>query len=364
MPSRHAVVAEVDQTEYFLMAIQQCYSPLGCTGSESEHAGSAVVGKPHTTVAVVDQTEYFKYAIQQCYSTLASTWSETEDDDVGSDSDAEEAYLRDEPGEWTRARRSSLSLADVQEAAAQSGTKPGLMRRTKARSDAAPAPTDSPRLDGATVKGRRKVSRSHSYAYMDADVTGGEEPKQGAAHVRCSIYGLSASEVEVALRTYGANQLRELLPDLPAAKFRAIAYVLSLRPAAYATGALAVAHLGLRDLVPAAFLVQRGILPHARLLPRSSFAAGAAALGISAAILGGCHFLERYVAAFDRFHEHVRLAQYALHRKCKGVEEEEHCLVTRQGHKLSTLIDNVNISKNLISYPWILSISHLYYIFF
>jgi hypothetical protein len=161
--------------------------------------------------------------------------------------------------------------------------------------------------------------------------------KKGADHVRCSIYGLAVSEVEVALRTYGANQLREPLPDLPAAKFRAIAYVLSLRPAAYATGALAVAHLGLRDLVPAAFLVQRGILPHARLLPRSSFAAGAAALCISAAILGGCHFLERYVAAFDRFHEHVRLAQYALHRKRKGVEEEEHCLVTRQGNKLFSL---------------------------
>jgi len=326
MPPRHAVVAEVDQTEYFVLAIQQCYSPLGCTGSESEHAGSAV--------AVVDQTEYLN-AIQQCYSTLGSTGSETEDEDVGSDSDAEEAYLRDMPREFSRVgmpQRSSLSLADVQEAEAQSGAKPGLMRRTKARPNAAPAPPDSPRLEGTTVKGRRKVSRSHSYAYLDAYVTGGEEPKQGAAHVRCSIYGLAASEVEVALRTYGANRLRDPLPDLPAATFRAIAYVLSLRPAAYVTGALAVAHLGLRDLVPAAFLVQRGILPHARMLPRSSLAAGAAALGISAAILCGCHFLERYVAAFDRFHEHVRLAQYAFHRKRKGVEEEEHCLVTRQGN--------------------------------
>lgn len=330
---------KVDQAEYLLMAIQQFYTPPGCTGPESEHGGSVVISK--ITVAV-NQTEHIN-AIQECYSTLRYTGSETEEDvddwydDVGTDSDAEEACLRDD-GELDRnviPRRSScLSLADLQEAAAQNGEK--KMRRMKSRPNAAPTLPDTSRLEGATVTGRRKETRTHSYAYLDVGVTGKEEPTQGAAHMRCSIYGLAASEVEVALRTYGANQLRQPLPDLPAATFRAIAYVLSLRPAAYATCALAVAHIGLRDLVPAAFLVQRGILPHARLLPRNNLAAGAAALGISAAILGGCSLLERYVAAFDRFYEHVRLAQYALHRKCKGVEEEEeHCLVTRQGNKCS-----------------------------
>jgi len=126
--------------------------------------------------------------------------------------------------------------------------------------------------------------------------------------------GLSESDVEWASATYGANRLPPELPDIPTPSIRVIAYLCALRPAATATSAVALA-------VPTMI---RGT-------GSKTWVMAAAVLGFSAVTVAAAHLLERYVAAFDRLREHVRLAQYALHRVRKGEEEEELSLVTREG---------------------------------
>ena len=334
-------------------------------------AGLKMSGKvADAGVTVADESEEFMLAIRGRYSPVPSG-SETSSDelewgeDVYNDEEEEEpAPLRGDKraergvrvaGMGMPRRGSCQSLVDLEDAAAQSA-KPGLMRRS-ASCQALVAPAAGvfaarrsrqrsfsnegvgaqgppslesllePPSDEAAEGGGAGLLSSHSYAYLDAEVADGADFDPGvlepmhASRARCSSYGLAASEVEVARRTYGANQLPAALPDMPAATFRAIAYVLSLRPAAYAAATLASTHLVVRDL----------LAPLSRLSPSSSAVVGVAALGVSAAIIGGSRFLERYVRAFDRLHEHVRLAQYALHRQFKGVAEEALCLVTREG---------------------------------
>ena len=129
--------------------------------------------------------------------------------------------------------------------------------------------------------------------------------------------GLCDSEVAAASSVYGANRLPRDLPDIPTPTMRAIAYLCALRPVAVGAGVLS----SLRMLAPA-LLHSQGRTP--RLI-------SAAVLGLSAAAFGTARLLEHYVSAFDRLREHVRLAQYALHRVRRGEEEEELSLVTREG---------------------------------
>ena len=138
-------------------------------------------------------------------------------------------------------------------------------------------------------------------------------------------WGLRASEVVVAQRVYGANQLPSNLPDVPLATCRAIAYVFALRPAALIAGTLASSHLAW-GIVPL-------VLESAAHRPPRALLMAAATLGLSASVVGTIRFLEHYLSAFDRLREHVRLAQYALHRVRKGEEEEEFALVRREGVK-------------------------------
>jgi len=138
-------------------------------------------------------------------------------------------------------------------------------------------------------------------------------------------WGLRASEVVVAQRVYGANQLPSNLPDVPLATCRAIAYVFALRPAALIAGTLASSHLAW-GIVPL-------VLESAAHRPPRALLMAAAMLGLSASVVGTSRFLEHYLSAFDRLREHVRLAQYALHRVRKGEEEEEFALVRREGVK-------------------------------
>ncbi len=345
--------------------------PLRRADWRRSDAGRTMWGKvADAVVTVADESEEFMLAIRGRYSPVTSGSETSLDelewgDDVYNDEEEELApLLDDEPavrgvrvaGMGMPRRSSCQSLVDLQDAAAQSGS-PVLMRRSSScQALVAPAvgvfaarrsrqrsfsnegvgllgPPSlesllEPPADEAVEGGADGVLLpSHSYAYLDAEVADGADFDPGvlepihASRARSSSYGLAASEVEVARRTYGANQLPAVLPDMPAETFRAIAYVLSLRPAAYAAATLASTHLVVRDL----------LAPLSRLSPRSSAFVGVAALGVSAAIIGGSRFLERYVRAFDRLHEHVRLAQYALHRQFKDVEEEALCLVTREG---------------------------------
>jgi len=128
--------------------------------------------------------------------------------------------------------------------------------------------------------------------------------------------GLSEIDVELASAAYGVNRLPPELPDIPTPSIRAIAYLCALRPAAVAMSAVALA-------VPT---IMRGTGSKTRFI-------AASVLGLSAATAAAAHFLERYVEAFDLLREHVRLAQYALHRVRKGEEEEELSLVTREGEQ-------------------------------
>jgi len=141
----------------------------------------------------------------------------------------------------------------------------------------------------------------------------------------CASAGLRASEVKVAQRVYGANQLPPNLPDVPLATCRAIAYVFALRPAALIAGTLASSHLAW-GIVPL-------VLESAAHRPPRALLMAAAMLGLSASVVGTSRFLEHYLSAFDRLREHVLLAQYALHRVRKGEEEEEFALVRREGVK-------------------------------
>jgi hypothetical protein len=135
--------------------------------------------------------------------------------------------------------------------------------------------------------------------------------------------GLSGAEYAAAMHTHGANHLPAELPHVQATTCRAAACVRRLRPAAMVTAALAAGYLAAGSLLQYAL---ESTVRKPRWIVLST-----AALGVSVSIVSTSRLLERYMSAFDRLREHVRLYQYALHRFWKGEEEEELVSVTRAG---------------------------------
>lgn len=162
------------------------------------------------------------------------------------------------------------------------------------------------------------------YGKTDHTSHSSRRPQSAPAHrpVMIQTYGLTAEEHAKAARTYGANQLPASLPDVHSATISSFAYIVALRPAAMATGTLSLAHLAVGIFFP-------NLLQAAACRPRTLGMTGAI-LAVSAAVIGTGRFLERYVSAFDRLREHIRLYAYAL-ALGGGHEEEELAQVTRSG---------------------------------
>ena len=343
---------------------------------------------------VADESDSFRLAIQAFYADAfaAPDLTSSEEDEDGSEEDdlldldscgrREQAAAASSRGSLVK-RSSSWNLA-----AAETGDYPGQMatrgvRRSVSAMSLAMSPFASvaPRramscenlsVESASHRQSQSYSArasqsysarsSQSYAAFTGHAVGigGENEDRGAAPPRCggpwevdqfhalklaiNAYfgdvealnapahkrpydkakgGLSGAEYAAAVQTHGANHLPAELPHVQATICRAAACVRRLRPAAMVTAALAAAHLA------AGSLMQYALESTAR-KPRWILLS-TAALGVSVSIVSTSRLLERYMSAFDRLREHVRLYQYALHRFWKGQEEEELVSVTRAG---------------------------------